>query len=86
MKVCAHFNLSPYQHYHKRFDSIHAAKHWLWDYLIPQGNLAPYNPDYPVVLDVYPQCKDCNSQMNFHDYPMARYSVGPRGGIRKEMI
>jgi hypothetical protein len=25
----------------------------------------------------------CNRYMNFHDYPMARYQVGPRGGIRK---
>lgn len=86
MKVCAHYCLSPYQHHHQRFDSGAQAKHWLWDYLIPQGNLGPYDPDYPVVMDLYPQCKDCTDHMNFHDYPMARYQVGPRGGIRKVCI
>lgn len=86
MKVCAHFFLSPYQHYHRRFDSIADARKWLWEYLIPNGNLGPYDKDWPVGFDVYPLCEDCNSEMNFHDYPMARYVAGPRGGIKKVMV
>lgn len=86
MKVCAHFCLSPYQHCHERFDSSAQAKAWLWNYLHCDGNLGPYDPEYPIVMDLYPQCSDCNSTMNFHDYPMTRYEVGPRGGIRKVCI
>ena len=86
MKVCAHFCLSPYQHHHQRFDRIYEAVGWLWKYLIQDGNLGPYDENYPVVMDLYPQCEDCNSQMNFHDYPMSRYQVGPRGGIRKVYV
>ena len=83
MKVCAHFMLSPYQRSHRRFDSAAKAKYWLWDYLIPQGNLGPYNPNYPITLDLYPQCDDCTSEMNFHGDIMTRYEVGPKGGIRR---
>lgn len=86
MQVCAHFNLSPYQHHHERFGSVHEAKSWLWNYLVPQGNLGPYDPDHPVVMDLYPQCEHCTSEMNFHDYPMTRFTVGPRGGIRRTAV
>lgn len=86
MKVCAHMFLSPYSSYHKRFDSAAQAKHWLWDYLYPQGNLAGYDPDHPVGMNIYPQCDQCNSQMNFHDYPAYQFVVGPRGGISRKRV
>lgn len=86
MKVCAHMALSPYGRDFKRFDSGVAAKQWLWNYLYPQGMLGPYDPNYPITITIYPQCKDCTSEMCFHDYPMYQWVVGPRGGIRRENV
>jgi hypothetical protein len=37
-------------------------------------------------MDLYPQCGDCDSAMNFHDYPMVRYELGQRGGIKKVAV
>lgn len=38
------------------------------------------------IMDLYPQCETsaglrCHSGATFHDYPMVRYQVGPRGGV-----
>jgi len=82
MKVCAHFNVLPFQHFHRRFASIYEARRYFEDCLRelnPQPNV--YG-DLPV-MDVYPQCSDCNDTMNFHDYQMWRFSTGPRNGITK---
>lgn len=86
MKVCAHMFLSPYQQWHKRFDSGAATKAWLWDYLYRQGMKAPYDPEYPQGINIYPQCKDCTDNMCFHDYPAYQLIVGPRGGIRRVRV
>lgn len=37
-------------------------------------------------ISYYPQCDQCDSAANYHDYPMSRYVVGPRGGLAKEVI
>lgn len=43
------------------------------------------------VMDLYPQCEQdtdlrCSDNATFHDYPMTRYVVGPRGGVARVMI
>ena len=48
------------------------------------------NADGDVVqqstLDMYPVCDDCTNWMNFHDWPMARFVIGVRGGIVREHV
>jgi hypothetical protein len=41
------------------------------------------------VMDLYPQCDTsaglrCHSGATFHDYPMVRFAVGPRGGVQRQ--
>ena len=81
MQVCAHINYGPHNHGHKRFRTIADAVHYFGRDVAGE--------DYGTgtdeqVMDLFPQCPDCTSGMNFHDYPMVRYSVGPRGGIVRE--
>jgi hypothetical protein len=78
-KVCAHFNLSPFQHSHERFDSAKEAI----DYLRQHGDVDRGDGERSSV-SIYPQCSQCNSHMNFHDWPWLMYSMGPRGGIKRE--
>ncbi len=83
MKVCAHINYGPFNHGHKRFGSVSAAVRYFTSEVA--------GTDYGTgtdeqCLDVFPQCEDCTSGMCFHDYPMARYELGPRGGVRKAAI
>ena len=80
MKVCAHFNLAPFHNVHERFDTLAEAKEYLQDH----GSRDRY--DDRSAVDIYPQCAECDSAMNFHDSPMARYELGPRGGIRKATV
>ena len=91
MKVCAHMNTGPFSNEHSVFDSIGDAISEFRDILDAKyGNLSDIlertGEEYAPALDVYPACGDCNSQMNFHDHPMSRYQVGPRGGIRKVYV
>lgn len=82
MKVCAHFNVTPFQHFHRRFGSIYEARRYFEDCLReldPQPNV--YG-DLPT-MDVALQCDDCNDVMNFHEFPRLRFSVGPRKAITK---
>lgn len=37
-------------------------------------------------LDLYPVCADCTGGENHHDYPMARFVIGIRGGIVRERV
>lgn len=81
MRVCAHIHYGPYNFGHKRFRTIGDAVHYF------RREVA--GEDYGTgtddqCMDLYPQCPDCDSMMNFHDYPDARYTVGPRGGIIRE--
>ena len=62
MKVCAHFNVTPFQHFHRRFGSIYEARRYFEDCLReldPQPNV--YG-DLPT-MDVALQCDDCNDVM-----------------------
>lgn len=91
MKVCAHMNLGPFIHNHYRFDSIATGISGFRRELIRHHGsthgIQPFADGYDMpCVDFYPQCEDCNSQMNFHDYPMSRYQVGSRGGIRKVTV
>lgn len=89
MKVCAHINYGPFNNGHERFDSIAEAVEYFRskvagvDYGTGLGS-REYGDEQN--MDLYPQCSDCSSGMCFHDYPMVRYAVGPRGGIRKESV
>jgi hypothetical protein len=82
MKVCAHFNVLPFQHFHKRFDTIDKAQDYFEDCLKeldPQPNVYDQLP----TMDVSAQCKNCDDMMNFHEFAMWRFTVGPRKGIVK---
>lgn len=83
MKVCAHINpgTGSIAMHHKRFNTIEEAVEYFRNLVL----LVSY-PTEDAVMDLYPQCDDCSSLMNFHDYPMARYAVGPRGGIKKVIV
>jgi len=88
MKVCAHENLGPFQNVHFRADSIkQAVERFREDlegvYGTLEGITERTGEDHAPALGVYPQCPDCDSQMNFHDYPLGLYRVGPRGGIQR---
>ena len=80
-KVCAHINTeSFFSHEQNRFDSVKDAIAYFREYVNEAG-------DATSIMDVYfsEDCP-CDSMMNFHDYPSARYAVGTRGGIRKEYV
>ena len=84
MKVCAHYNTGPYQSHHARYGSIREAVREFRQTLSELG-IETGDGEY-YTLDVCPQCDDCDSRMNFHDYPTARYQLGPRGGISKVCV
>jgi hypothetical protein len=81
MKVCAHINYGPFNRGHERFDSVGSAVAYFAREIA--GEDFGTGTDEQV-MDLYPVCDDCDGAVNFHDYPMVRYSVGPRGGIRRE--
>ena len=83
MKVCAHICVAPFQFVHERHDSVKSALASLreWDEST-FGSHAGEPEEYPE-MNLYPQCADCDSMMNFHDWPMATYRIGPRGGLRR---
>lgn len=89
--VCAHMNLGPHTHRHIRANNpAQAVREFrvqlenFYGSLV--GILDRTGPDNAPCVDLYPQCKECNSQENHHDYPFARYQVGPRGGIKKVCV
>lgn len=89
MKVCAHYNLGAFDQQYMRADSVKAALAEFRDGLVAnyygdlKGIVDRTGEDYAPTISFYPQCDDCNSNMCFHDYPMSRYQIGNRGGIRK---
>lgn len=84
MKVCAHYNYGPFANGHGRYDSIKDALYGFEMLLRVVGIDSGDGEHYTI--DLYPQCSECDSQMNFHDYPMARYELGPRGGLARQCI
>lgn len=91
MKVCAHYNLGPFsQHFMRCATKGNALAEFREQLEIQYGSLDGIldrtGEDYAPSISLYPQCSDCNAQMCFHDYPMAVYTIGPRGGLRKESI
>lgn len=90
--VCAHIVTQPFQHERHRFGSIADAVAYFRRHVVasPYG-AEPVPGEYPI-MDLYPERDEngiacgCDSAMNFHDYPMVRYSVGPRGGIVRERV
>ena len=90
--VCAHVNLGPFVHHHFRAESCKAAVAGFarlveQHYGVLDKSIAEIRrPDEMPCVDLYPQCRECNSHMNFHDYPMVRHQVGPRGGIRRVRV
>lgn len=94
MRICAHINHGPFQNGRKRFDSIREAVEYfraevLDNYYTPGPDaLSEEERDGLYIMDIYPELDDdgkpceCDDAMNFHDYPMRRYGMGPRGGLR----
>ena len=92
-EVCVHANLGPFVHVHYRMynGGITAAtkefrrrlQNFYGDL---NGIVDRTGEDYRPTVDIYPLCNDCNAEMNFHDYPAARYQIGNRGGISKVAI
>ena len=78
MKVCAAINYGPFNHGHKRFDTIREAVRYFTNEVagVDWGTGTDEQ-----VMDLYPQCDDCTDGETYHDYPMVRYTVGPRGGV-----
>jgi len=88
MKVCAHINYGPFNNGHERFDSVEDAVKYFREDVAGKDygtGLGTYGVDGQT-MNLYPQCDDCMRDMCFHDYPMARYAVGLRGGIRREIV
>lgn len=83
MKVCASIAYGPFNIHVERFDSITAAV----DYFRREVAGTDFGTGTDEqCIDLYPQCPDCQRDMVFHDYPLARYSVGPRGGVMRDHI
>ena len=81
MKVCAHINGGPFQRWHERFASVALA---VEAFRVSMAELSVKTGDGEhYTLDLYPQCDDCDSAMNFHDWPMTRFQLGPRGGLQR---
>ena len=81
VKVCAHISLG-HTHgnaqYFERFESIQGAVKHFRD----QEPSREAGEQYEAgVMDLYPQCDQCTYRECYHDYPMARYTVGPCGGV-----
>lgn len=79
-KVCAHINDGAGQHINIKENSMKDAIAYFREYV---EECRPVEP----TMDIYfsGDC-ECDSMMNFHDYPDRRYIRGPRGSIRKEYI
>ena len=72
MKVCAHYNLGPFDRHHMRADSVKAALSEFRDGLVAnyygdlKGILERTGEDYAPRISFYPQCDECTTQMCFH--------------------
>jgi hypothetical protein len=84
MKVCVHANYGPFNNGFGRYDTMAQALDMFRVDLRALGIDSGDGEHY--TLDFYPQCEECNSLMCFHDYPMARYELGPRGGMRRVTV
>jgi hypothetical protein len=96
MKVCAHINYGPFTNGHKMFPSIKAATEYFYDEVVKSPYIAGTTDesDGCYVMYLYrpfdqfasDQPCQCDNATNYHDYPFAAYSVGPRYGLRKDII
>jgi hypothetical protein len=78
MKVCAHFNVAPFEHYHERFSTMDAAKRHLQE----NGRFDSFSHGERPSVWLAPQCKECWDNANFHEFAVI-YELGPRGGLRR---
>lgn len=91
MKVCTHYNLGPFnQHFMRNSTKQKGLAEFREQleiyYGSMEGILDRTGEEHAPSISFYPQCDQCSSNMCFHDYPMAVYRVGPRGGLQKESI
>lgn len=91
MKVCAHYNMGPFDQNFARRNSIKEVlaefKESLSDYYGSiEGIIDRTGEEYAPSISLYPQCDDCASNMCFHDYPMSHYRITNRGSLRKENV
>lgn len=88
-KVCAHINTGPFQNTQKVFPSIKAAIDYFKTEVVDSYYSAPSDESdgcYAMTLYFIDDDCGCDSMMNFHDYPDRKYSIGPRGAMRKDYI
>lgn len=78
MKICAHFTVAPFEHYHVRLDSVGQAKRELRS----QGRFDSFPCGERPSVWVAEQCNDCSDVENYHEHATI-YELGPRGGVRK---
>lgn len=91
MKVCAHYNLGPFDQHFFRAASVGNAIDEFREQLeifygSLEGILDRTGEEYAPSMSLYPQCSECSAQMCFHDYPMRVVKIGPRGGVRKVAV
>lgn len=85
MKVCAHAKVANQSNYHFKADSVaEAIRQYRSD--VEDLYTGPEVGGERGAMFLYPQCSDCDWGMNFHDYPMSCYAVGPRGGLKREYV
>ena len=82
-KYCVAFNVGGNQWHgrHESFaDAVNTlrATHKTFGYttMICQGEVVQAD-----TADIYPICDDCHDGATYHDYPIRRYQIGPRGGV-----
>ena len=95
MRVCAHINYGPFTNGQRKFDSIKQAIDYfrteVVDNYYRSGTTDESDGCYVMHLyhpfDQYSgESCECDNTSNYHDYPFAAYSVGPRNGLRKDTI
>lgn len=99
MMVCAHMNLGPHKHVYRKFSTISGAVESFRDtlerhYGAVDSSIAQIRGGDMPCVDLYPACTaadwraglHCSDVENFHEFAVARYQVGPRGGIGKVSV
>ena len=94
MRVCCTINYAPFVNGRKRFDTLGEALDYFRREVAdsPDRTLGTDDADGCYFMSVYPELDrygkpcECDNVCCYHDYPIAYYTVGPRGGVRKEAI
>ena len=84
MKYCVAFNVGGNQG-HERYRTLGDVRSELRRAHEAMGFATVTTREGEVVqadtADIYPVCDDCHNGATYHDYPIRRYQIGPRGGV-----